>query len=85
MCFEYVSKKEYQPIKNELIEMINKVQDKVRDKFTFRYDFVGSSKRNMITRDPGCNIGFDFDTNIMVNDNDEEYDAGKIKHIFKSL
>ena len=68
-----------------MIEIINKVQDNGRDEFTFRYDFVGSSKRNMITRDPGCNIGFDFDTNIMVNDNDEEYDAGKIKHIFKSL
>ena len=81
MCFEYVSKKEYQPIKNELIEMINNVQDKVRDKFTFRYDFVGSSKRNMITRDPKSNIGFDFDVDIMVNDDDEEYSASEIKHI----
>ena len=81
MCFEYVSKKEYQPIKNELIEMINKVQDKVRDKFTFRYDFVGSSKRNMITRNPKSNIGFDFDVNIMVNDDDKEYSPSQIKHI----
>ena len=81
MCFEYVNKKEYQPIKNELIEMINNVQDKVRDKFTFRYDFVGSSKRNMITRDSRCNIGFDFDVDIMVNDDDEEYDASEIKNI----
>lgn len=32
--FEYVTKKEYLPVKNELIELINLVQDEVRDKFT---------------------------------------------------
>lgn len=79
--FEYVSKKEYQPIKDDLIKLIHLVQNEVRDKFTFRYDFIGSSKRNMITRNVESNIGFDFDINIQVNDEDEEYDANDIKHI----
>ena len=39
--FYYVSKKEYQPVKNDLIELINLVQDEVRDYFTFRFDFIG--------------------------------------------
>lgn len=79
--FEYVSKKEYQPIKDDLIKLIHLVQNEVRDKFTFRYDFIGSSKRNMITRNVESNIGFDFDINIQVNDEDEEYDEKDIKHI----
>ncbi len=49
--FKYVTKKEYQPVKNELIELINLVQDEVREYFTFRYDFIGSASRNMITRE----------------------------------
>ena len=32
------------PLKNELIELIHQVQDQVRDYFTFRFDFVGSSQ-----------------------------------------
>ena len=35
----------------------------------------------MVTCDVKSNIGFDFDVNIMVNDDDEEYSAKDIKHI----
>ena len=79
--FEYVSKKEYQPIKNEVIELLNLVQDEVRDKFTFRYDFIGSVDRNMVTRQVDGNEGYDFDVNLRVNDEDEEFSASEIKHI----
>ena len=79
--FEYVTKKEYLPVKNELIELINLVQDEVRDKFTFRFDFIGSASRNMITRDKKSNIGYDFDVNIRVNDDDNEYSAKEIRRI----
>ena len=47
--FDYVSKKEAAPYKAGLIELLNKVQDYVRDEFTFQFTFIGSSSRNMIT------------------------------------
>lgn len=81
--FKYVTKKEYQPVKNELIELINLVQDEVREHFTFRYDFIGSASRNMITRDEKSNTGYDFDINIRVNDDDDEYSAKEIKQILR--
>ena len=33
------------------MELIHKVQDEVRDNFTFQYEFVGSVQRNMVTWD----------------------------------
>ena len=81
--FEYVSKKEYMPVKKELIELINMVQNEVRDSFTFRFDFIGSTSRNMITREVNGNKGYDFDVNIRVNDDDENYSARKIRDILK--
>ncbi len=61
------------------MELIHKVQDEVRDNFTFQYEFVGSVKRNMVTWDVKSNVGFDFDVNIRVNDDDEEFEAKDIK------
>ena len=79
--FEYVSKKEYQPVKNELIELIKLVQDEVRDYFTFRFDFIGSVSRNMVTREVNGNVGYDFDVNIRINDDENKYNAAEIKNI----
>ena len=79
--FEYVSKKEAAPYKAELIEILHQVQDYVRDDFTFQFTFIGSSSRNMITYDPTTNIGFDFDVNITVNDDDEDYTPQEIRTI----
>lgn len=77
--FEYVTRKEYLPVKKELIELINYVQDEVRGYFTFRFDFIGSASRNMITRDNNSNVGYDFDVNIEVND--DNYSAKELKNI----
>lgn len=41
--YEYVTKKEAEPYRHQIEEIIHKVQDIVRDKFTFRYTFIGSS------------------------------------------
>ena len=79
--FEYVSKKEAAPYKAELIEILHQVQDYVRDDFTFQFTFIGSSSRNMITYDPTTNIGFDFDVNNTVNDDDEDYTPEEIRTI----
>lgn len=81
--FEYVSKKEYMPVKKELIKLINLVQDEVRDDFTFRFDFIGSASRNMITREVNGNVGYDFDVNIRVNDDDEDYTPKEIRDILR--
>ena len=70
--FEYVPNEEWELIRKELFEIIHRLQDEVREKFTFQYHFVGSSKRNMITRDCNSNTGFDFDVNIQVNDPNED-------------
>ena len=84
--FEYVPKKEWKPIRDELFEIIHSLQNEVSDNFTFQYHFVGSSKRKMITRDRNSNTGFDFDVNIEVNDPDEDYSAEEIRNILhKSL
>lgn len=80
--YRYTTKEETKPVRAELEEIIHKVQDEVRDQFTFSYQFIGSSKRNMITFDPTTNIGFDFDVNIYVND--EEYSAKEIKNILRN-
>lgn len=72
--FQYVSKNEIASLKNQVIELIGLVQDEIRNYFTFQYKFIGSIKLNMVTCDVKSNIGFDFDVNIMVNDDDEEYD-----------
>ena len=82
--FEYVSKREYGPVKEDLVELIHLVQDEVREHFTFRYDFIGSASRNMITREINGNVGYDFDVNIRINDPDNSYSAKKIRNILKS-
>lgn len=79
--YEYVSKKEAAPYKSQLIELLNRVQDYVRDEFTFQFAFIGSSSRNMITYDPTTNVGFDFDVNIAVNDDNEDYSPEDIRTI----
>lgn len=79
--FQYVTKNELKPIKRRVIELIRLVQNEIRSQFTFQFQFVGSEPRNMVTYDSKSNIGFDFDINIMVNDDEEEYSPEEIKHI----
>lgn len=81
--FRYVSKKKAAPVKAELLDIIHEVQDYVRDNFTFQFNFIGSSSRNMITYDAKSNIGFDFDVNFEVNDDDQNYSPKEIRTIIK--
>lgn len=82
--FVYVKKEEYMPVRQKLEELIHRLQDEVRDKFTFRYRFIGSSSRNMITRDQKGNIGYDFDVDLFPNVDEDEYDADDINEIFQN-
>ncbi len=84
--FSYVSKKEAAPYKNEIISLLKLVQKEVKKYFTFRFDFVGSSSRNMITCERNGNIGYDFDVNIEPNDPEENYPASNIRRfIFEAV
>lgn len=77
--FEFVTENQRAPIKHDLIAIITEVQNLLGNEFTFRYDFVGSDKYNMVTYDPKTNIGFDFDVNIEVNDAEHNFTAKEIK------
>lgn len=81
--FEYVPNEEWKPVRDELFDIIHNLQDEVRDEFTFKYHFVGSSKLKMITRDQNSNTGYDFDVNIEVNDPDENYSPEEIRNILR--
>lgn len=83
--FIYVTKAESKPVRDELYTIIHKVQDIVKKEyFTFQFRPVGSSIRNMITRDLKSNIGFDFDFDLEINDDDENYNPKEIRYIVKN-
>ncbi|MCM1286866.1 MAG: hypothetical protein NC240_01050 [Clostridium sp.] len=82
--FVYVSPEEVKPVKSELYKIIHEVQDIVRSDFTFQFKPVGSSSRNMITYDKKSNIGFDFDYDLEINDDEENYTPKEIRCIIKS-
>lgn len=82
--FVYVTKAEAQPVKYELIKIIHEVQDIVRPHFTFQFHPVGSAKINMITYDRKSNIGFDFDFDLEINDDEENYCPDEIRYIMKN-
>lgn len=82
--FRYVTKKQAQPIKDELYQILYEVQDLIRDKFTFSFTPIGSSSHNMITYDAKSNIGFDFDINIEVNDDNEDFEPKEIRTIIRT-
>lgn len=42
--FEYLPKSRRNEVKLPIIELISKVQNDLRDKFTFQYNFSGSDK-----------------------------------------
>ncbi len=74
-------KKNGNRLEMNFLKLSTDYKNEVRDDFTFQYHFVGSSKRDMITRDRKSNKGFDFDVNIEVNDPDEDYSAEEIRKI----
>lgn len=77
--FKYVNPKQLSSVKKELIQIIYSVQNEVRQYFTFQFYFVGSVERDMVTYDVKANIGFDFDVDIHVNDDECRFSAKEIK------
>ena len=66
--YEYVTKKEYGPVKRELERIIRKTQKimETEEEVSFYYDLIGSGKRHLITRVKKGNTGFDFDYNLVI-------------------
>ena len=83
--FCYISKRdpEVQKAYNNILIILKKVQVLLRKKFTFRFDVVGSYKRNMITHDQKSNVGFDFDFDIEISDERDEYTPKQIKNMLQ--
>lgn len=75
MEYEYVSRSEYRPIREELEAIIHRVQKFMRKKYktTFQYRLIGSGKKHLITREIGGNKGYDFDYNLILPTLDEGY------------
>ena len=68
MKYEFVSKSEYRPVRNELESIIHKVQKIMRKicNLSFQYQLIGSGNRHLITRIKGGNKGYDFDYNFIL-------------------
>lgn len=78
--FEYISKHDDRvklAYKN-INAMLNELHKRIKS-FTFTTEIIGSYKRNLITYDIKSNIGFDFDYNIVLNQNANKFSPKKIK------
>lgn len=81
--FKYVTRKEARPARTKLEKLICQLHnDKdLKKYFTFEHKYVGSSKRNMITKDIKGNNGYDFDVDIIPNISQEQYTPKEIKKL----
>ena len=84
--FHYIPKKDPEVKKayGDILSILKEAQDMVREEFTFRFDVVGSYKRNMITYDAKSNVGYDFDIDIGVNDSGNKYPPKKLKDMLRN-
>lgn len=84
--YEYVSKSEYAPVRKELDQIINRLQDEMRKSYglTFQFRLIGSGQRHLVTRIKGGNKGYDFDYNLILTppENGYRYIAKVIKQEF---
>lgn len=73
--YEYVTKAEYQPVREELEKIIHKVQLYMKKNFktSFQFKLIGSGKRHLITRVENGNGGYDFDYNLILQAPEEGY------------
>ncbi|MBI9008661.1 MAG: hypothetical protein JEZ05_01405 [Tenericutes bacterium] len=65
--FEYVSKAELKPAKEQVEKLIRDLQKNLREEnVTFDPKLIGSGGKNLVTRVVGGNTGFDFDYNFVI-------------------
>lgn len=83
--FKWISKRnpEVRVAYQEAVNILKEVQKDVKKQFTFQFKVVGSYKRNLITYDTKSPVGFDFDFNIMVNDEENIFSPKEIRNILR--
>ena len=66
--YEYVSKAEYKPYKEEIESIIKKVQKIMKTEYdtTFQFKLIGSANRHLVTKIKDGNRGYDFDYNLIL-------------------
>lgn len=65
--YEYVSKAELQPVKQQIEKIISSLHTSLHsDGVTFVDKLIGSGGKNLVTRVIGGNTGFDFDYNFVI-------------------
>ena len=77
--FQYVNPQQLSSAKRDLTQIIHSVQNEVRQYFAFQFYFVGSVGRDMVTYDVKSNVGYDFDVDLYVDDDDSRFTAKEIK------
>lgn len=70
--YEYVSKAEYKPYKEEIESIIKKVQKIMKTEYdtTFQFKLIGSANRHLVTKIKDGNRGYDFDYNLILQKSD---------------
>lgn len=77
--FEYASKKQRRENYEQVSKLIKLVQKDLRKELTFQVRPTGSLSLNLVTFDSRTNTGYDFDFNIIPNDDDQTYSPKEIK------
>lgn len=77
--YEYASRKIRRPIRDKIVELLNLVQNDLKQEFTFQFKFEGSDPLNLVTYDAKTNTGFDFDINVYPNNDEQKYSAKELK------
>lgn len=66
--YQYVTKAEYKPYRQEVEEIIRRVQNIMKTKYdtTFQFKLIGSASRHLVTKIKNGNRGYDFDYNLIL-------------------
>lgn len=84
--YEYVTKAEYQPVREEIEKIIRKVRTYMwkHHQTKFQDRLIGSGKRHLITRIENGNGGYDFDYNLIIAAPEQgyRYNADVVKRQF---
>lgn len=73
--YGYVSKSEYAPVRRELEQIINRLQNEMRKSYglTFQFRLIGSGQKHLVTRIKCGNKGYDFDYNLILTPPEDGY------------
>ena len=66
--YEYVSKREFKPYREEVEKIIRKAQQTMKKRYntTFQYQLIGSANQHLVTKIKNGNKGYDFDYNLIL-------------------